>query len=236
VRGVSDSGAADRIHPSGAYFDAAGEFCGPNGLIGAASTDSPAGYGVIGIANDTAGIAVYAVASGGAAALQTLGNAAIFGILTKSGGSFRIDHPLRPAEQYLSHSFVESPDMKNIYDGVVVADSRGRATVTLPDWYEALNRDERYQLTAVGGPAPDLHVAEKVKHGKFTIAGARAGQEVSWQLTGIRHDAWANANRIPVEHDKTAADKGRCIHPELFGAAADARVGFRQIGRERKPA
>ena len=35
----------------------------------------------------------------------------------KSGGSFKIDHPLDPANKYLCHSFVESPDMKNIYDG-----------------------------------------------------------------------------------------------------------------------
>ncbi len=56
---------------------------------------------------------------------------------------------------------------------------------------------------------------------------------MSWQLTGIRKDAWANANRIPVEHDKSAADKGRFIHPELFGASAEARVGNHQIARDR---
>jgi hypothetical protein len=41
------------------------------------------------------------------------------GMITKSSGSFKIDHPLDPANKYLSHSFVESPDMMNIYNGVV---------------------------------------------------------------------------------------------------------------------
>src|SRR5712691_11245237 len=45
--------------------------------------------------------------------------------ITKPGGKFQIDHPLDPANKFLSHSFVESPDMKNIYDGVVVLDDSG---------------------------------------------------------------------------------------------------------------
>jgi hypothetical protein len=48
--------------------------------------------------------------------------------------------------------------------------------------------------------------------------------EVSWQVTGIRHDAWANAHRIPVEQDKSAMERGAYIHPELFGATSDKSV------------
>jgi hypothetical protein len=70
------------------------------------------------------------------------------GNLSKAGGSFKIDHPLDPANKYLYHSFVESPDMKNIYEGNVTTDGSGLETVTLPDWFEALNRDSRYQLIA----------------------------------------------------------------------------------------
>jgi hypothetical protein len=42
------------------------------------------------------------------------GNVTIAGSLSKTCGSFRIDHPLDPANKYLSHSFVESPYMKNV--------------------------------------------------------------------------------------------------------------------------
>ena len=147
------------------------------------------------------------------------GNVAVVGNLSKSGGSFKIDHPLDPAGKYLSHSFVESPDMKNIYDGVVTLDASGAATVQLPDWCEALNRDFRYQLTAVGAPGPNLYIAQEVKGNAFRIAGGTAQMKVSWQLTGIRQDAWANAHRIPVEESKPAAEVGTYLHPELFGQA-----------------
>jgi hypothetical protein len=40
---------------------------------------------------------------------------------------------------------------------------------------------------------------------------------VSWQVTGIRHDAYANAHRIRTVVRKAAAEQGRYLHPELFG-------------------
>jgi hypothetical protein len=148
----------------------------------------------------------------------------VHGTLSKSGGSFKIDHPLDPAGKYLSHSFVESPDMKNIYDGVVTLDARGEATIQLPDWCEALNRNFRYQLTAIGAPGPNLYVAQEVKGNTFRIGGGTANMKVSWQLTGIRQDAWANAHRIPVEESKPAAERGYYLHPELFGQTEDRSV------------
>ena len=98
--------------------------------------------------------------------------------------------------------------------------AKGEATVTLPDWFEALNRDFRYQLTALGQAAPDLHVKSKLHNGAFSIGGGTPGQEISWQLTGIRQDAWANANRIPVEEEKAADERGLYLHPTVHGQPA----------------
>src|SRR5215203_2650999 len=78
------------------------------------------------------------------------GSVNVVGTLYKSSGAFRIDHPLDPAHSYLQHSFVESPDMKNVYDGNVTTDSKGYAIVAMPKWFQALNRDFRYQLTVLG--------------------------------------------------------------------------------------
>jgi hypothetical protein len=142
------------------------------------------------------------------------GNLNVGGNISKGGGSFKIDHPLDPANKYLYHSFVESPDMKNVYDGLVVLNKKGEAVVELPDYFEALNQDFRYQLTSIGRFMP-LYVAREIKGNKFTIAGGKPGAKVSWQVTGIRHDAYADAHRIQVEEDK-GKERGTYMHPELF--------------------
>jgi trimeric autotransporter adhesin len=151
------------------------------------------------------------------------GDVSISGNLSKGGGSFKIDHPLDPANKYLYHSFVESPDMKNIYDGVVTLDANGEAMITMPEWFGALNRDFRYQLTCIGAFAP-VYVAEELANNQFKIGGGHSGMKVSWQVTGIRQDAWANAHRIPVEEEKEARLRGYYIHPELYGAPADRQI------------
>ena len=116
-------------------------------------------YGVVGVSNNLAGL--YGKSVNDYAAVLD-GNVTITGNLQKAGGSFKIDHPLDPANKYLSHSFVESPDMKNVYDGVVVLDNKGKAEIELPDWFGILNKDFRYQLTAIGAPGPNLYIAEEI--------------------------------------------------------------------------
>ncbi|MCX5689431.1 MAG: hypothetical protein NTV94_06530 [Planctomycetota bacterium] len=162
--------------------------------------------------------------AGGAPRMQLTGagNLSVTGSLSKGGGSFKIDHPLDPANKYLYHSFVESPDMMNIYNGNVTTDAQGFATITLPEYFEALNQDFRYQLTVVDADnASDefilVKVTEKVKDNRFSIRASKGNSEVSWQVTGIRHDAWAQQNRIPNAVEKVGAEKGRYLHPTAFG-------------------
>jgi hypothetical protein len=245
VQGLASKGAAGDTHPSGtAFYRAAGEFSGPIGVIGAASTDADDGYGVIGVGDGTSGTGVYGraplcgvfgaatatsgtyiygvlgyAASPSGYALYGQGNGGVTGSFSKGGGAFKIDHPLDPANKFLYHSFVESPDMKNVYDGVVTLDAAGEATVSLPDWFEALNRDTRIQLTAVGEFSP-LYVKSEMQGNSFSIAGGKASQRVYWQLTGIRKDSWANAHRIPVEEEKPADEKGLYLHPVENGQPA----------------
>jgi hypothetical protein len=237
VHGISGSSTASQ--GSGVFGHASGSEgkgvigFGPNGIgvyglngswVAPGSSDSMGVYGrstasdgtgVMGEANTgTSAKGVYGRSTTGYAGYFA-GTVNIVGTLIKSSGSFRIDHPLDPANKYLYHSFVESPDMKNIYDGTVVLDKHGEAVVTLPDWFEALNRDFRYQLTCVGGYAP-VYVAEEVHHNAFKIAGGKPGLKVSWQLTGIRHDPWADDHRIPVEEAKPAAEQGTYLYPQGY--------------------
>ncbi|MBI2839934.1 MAG: hypothetical protein HYX75_16590 [Acidobacteria bacterium] len=174
---------------------------------------SYAGTGVYGFS--ATGTAVTGSTSSGVAGSFT-GNVNVTGILTKGGGAFKIDHPLDPQNKYLYHSFVESPDMMNIYNGNAVLDANGEAVVELPEWFDTFNRDFRYQLTCIGGFAP-VYISEEISANRFRVAGGRPGLRVSWQVTGIRQDPYANAHRIPVEEAKPADEGGRYLHPDAYG-------------------
>ena len=184
------------------------------GVWGIGSAISGVTYGIYGDANSSAGYAGY-----------FNGRVNVTGTLTKGGGAFQIDHPLDPAGRILRHSFVESPDMMNVYNGNATTDAQGYATVTLPTYFEALNRDVRYQLTCIGSFSRAM-VAEEVAGNRFVIRTEEPSVRVSWQVTGIRQDAWAEENRIVVEEDKPADERGRYLHPSAFGLAREQGVEY----------
>ncbi len=193
-------------------------------------------YGVRSIAEGTGtNYGIYSSASGGTTnwAGYFGGNVNVTGTLSKGGGSFKIDHPLDPANKYLYHSFVESPDMMNIYNGNVITDASGYATVTLPDWFEALNKDFRYQLTVIGDFAQAI-IAQEVQGNQFTIRTDKPNIKVSWQVTGIRKDAFAEKYRIPVEELKSPEDRGKYIHPEAYGLPETMSIDYKNIAIEKE--
>jgi len=201
------------------------------GLFGRTDSSQAAANGVTGYATGggiSAAINGIQSGSGGYAGYFS-GNVTVIGALTKSAGSFKIDHPLHPDTKYLSHSFVESPDMKDIYDGVIELDAGGSAVIQLPDWFEALNKDFRYQLTCIGQHAP-VYVADEIRNNQFVIGGGKPGMRVSWQVTGTRHDQYADAHRIPVEEQKSKEEEGRYLHPELFHQPPDRGMAAARNG------
>jgi hypothetical protein len=210
---------------------------------------SQKGVGVVGGSGNSAGL--YCNSSYDYAAVLN-GKVKITGNLEKAGGSFKIDHPLDPANKYLCYSFVESPDMKNVYDGIVVLDRKGKAEIELPDWFGALNKDFRYQLTATGAPGPNLYIAEEISeatttrnysskssnnnnnNSRFKIAGGTSGMKVSWQVTGIRRDPWANAHRIEVEEDKPDKERGYYLHPDLYGQPEEKGISHLLFPKDKR--
>lgn len=151
------------------------------------------------------------------------GNLNVTGNIAKGGGTFKIDHPLDPQNKYLIHSFVESPEMMNIYSGNATTDGNGFVTVKLPAYFEAANKDFRYQLTTIGTFAQAI-VKEKIAGNKFVIQTNQPNVEVSWQVTAVRSDKFANENRIVPEKEKDI--KGTYLHPELYGAGNEASENF----------
>lgn len=232
VRGIRGSKSGFLGHSLAAVR---GEDSGTNGtgVYGQGGSGSSA-YGVHGVTGDGRG--VYGVATGTGHAVHGQANTAsahagyfvgkvhVNGTLSKSSGTFKIDHPLDPANKFLAHSFVESSDMKNLYDGIITLDAAGEATIVLPEWFEALNRNFRYQLTPIGNFAP-LYVASEVAGNSFRIAGGRPGMRVSWQVTGSRNDAYALAHPIVVEEEKQEDERGRYLHPVEHGQPESLGIG-----------
>ncbi len=193
--GGGGGGAADDENTGGE----AGMFGGGGG--GGEGAGGPGSQGVI--------IITYYCSANCVSASTIIGEGATFagdlnivGALAKGAGTFVIDHPLDPENKLLYHSFVESPDVKNIYDGLATLDSKGEVTIKLPDYFEALNNNYRYQYSPYGQPAPGLYIKQEIEDNQFVIAGGPPNARISWQVTGIRKDPYILANPIIPEVDK----------------------------------
>jgi len=138
----------------------------------------------------------------------------------------KVDHPQDPAHKYLQHAMVASSEQLDLYSGNAVTDGKGFVTVRLPSWFEALNRDFRYQLTVVGKAHWDAKAAvwEEMAGNRFTIRTDQPQVTVSWQVSAVRHDAYANAHRGSVEVRKEAENQGKYLHPELYGKPRSAAI------------
>jgi hypothetical protein len=140
------------------------------------------------------------------------GNVHVTGTVNQGALGFKIDHPLDP---------------KNVYNGNIILDANGEATVQLPHYFQEVNKDFRYQLTCVGGFAP-VYIAERISDNSFKIAGGKAGLEISWQVTGIRTDPFTQANRIPVEPNKSAEERGKYLHPQVYGLVEEYGIHYEE--------
>ncbi len=239
IRGTSSAAGSFGVYGSGLTAGVRGE-CGTTGGAGVYGVSNAAGNGAgsgtpAGVRGDATaagvaggaffnnvGTALYAQSTSGTAGFFS-GNVTVTGNLSVSGNkNFVIDHPLDPANKLLYHISIESDEMLNIYSGTVTTDSTGMATVTMPAWCDALNTDFRYQLTIVDDSGSDefvqAKIAQKMKNNTFAIRTSKPNTEVSWQVSGVRHDAWAKINKRPIEVEKTGADKGKFLSPEAFGS------------------
>ena len=205
-----------------AKLEVEGDVRVPHGQLFVTNDKPAAPFGVANAvcATSTNGTAVFA--SGPTAAIaaigpsQFTGNVDVSGTFTAGDKRCLIDSPSDPENKTLTHACIESDERFNIYSGNVVLDGNGEARVALPQWVAAFNTDFRYQLTCIGQAAP-VYVAQEVSDDAFSIAGGAADMKVSWQLTGVRNDAWARANPLVVEREKPDDEKGFFLHPEAFG-------------------
>ncbi|MFK7885164.1 MAG: hypothetical protein AB8F26_13385 [Phycisphaerales bacterium] len=182
-------------------------------------SDVEGGRGVYGLARGTIGVSYGVYGDSG----TNFNNFGVFanGKLGASGfKTFRIDHPLDPANSYLQHYSSEGPEPINEYSGNAILGADGAAWVQLPSYFEAINIDFRYSLTAIGSPAPGLYIAQEVTNNIFRIAGGQPGMKVSWEVKARRNDPYARAYAAPVELEKQGRERGRYLQPQLYGQPA----------------
>ena len=210
---------------------------GKYGLYGFSSIGGYDSKGIFGQTNSLNGAAIHGETSQGGNSTAIWGVAPngwagfFDGTVRVQGGlqvtgskNFFIDNPANPEEEYLVHSCVESDEMKNMYDGVVTLGPGGGATVELPDWFDDLNADFRYQLTCVGGFAP-VYIGSEIAGNRFAIAGGFAGLKVSWQVTGVRNDPTARRVRTPAVLRKPESERGRYLDAAAYGQPENLRIG-----------
>lgn len=190
------------------------------GLYNGGSTNFN-GVGVHGRAVAAPGFGIGVLGEGDSFGVFAQGNLGATGAKT-----FLIDHPLDPENRFLRHYSMESPEVLNVYRGNVVLDANGEGVVTLPDYFDALNINVTYQLTAIGAAAPELHVQSEVDAARqFKVAGGRAGIKVSWVVYGERNDPiMRQPGMRDVEIEKQGEARGRYLVPSLYGASEDARI------------
>jgi hypothetical protein len=179
-----------------------GVFTGGNSASGGDGIDAFAGSGIAGTFH---------------------GNVSVDGVLMAELKEFKIDHPLDPANKYLVHASIESSEMMNVYSGNITTDAGGMASVQLPDWFETLNTDFRYQLTVIGQFAQAV-VASEIQGNRFQIKTSAPNVKVSWQVSGVRQDPYAKAHPLVVEPEKDERQRGFYLNPELYGAPAEKQI------------
>ena len=187
--------------------------------------------GLAGGLGNTGGFGILALAGAGLNGARNgpagsfLGDVEVAGSFNVSIGTknFKIDHPLDPENKYLYHAAIESSEVLNIYSGNVTADANGEAIVSLPDWFEAINKDFRYQLTVIGSFAQAI-VGSKIRNNRFTIRTSAPNVEVSWQVVGVRSDRSMLKRPFKVEEEKADAERGLYLDPAAFNQPEEKQV------------
>ncbi|MFK7786427.1 MAG: hypothetical protein AB8B56_15005, partial [Crocinitomicaceae bacterium] len=168
--------------------------------------------GVFGFSSPAGGWGIGHLGQGGWYGTLSIGNSGATGVK-----AFTIDHPADPANKMLKHFSVESNEVLNLYRGIVNLDGNGQATVELPVYFDLINTNVSYQLTAIGSPQPP-YVLTEVQGNSFQVAG-EPNTKVSWTVYADRNDPYLQQNP-EVSTDvvvKTGARQGKYLNPELYG-------------------
>ena len=139
------------------------------------------------------------------------GNTLLKGTLQVNGTkNFLIDYPEDPYNKYLSHASIESNEVLNKYSGVVVTNNNGIAKVALPSYFELINKDFRYQLTAIG-KLSHAYISKEISNNTFEITTDVPNVKISWEVTATRNDEVMKNSPFKEVYNKEPEMKGKLL-------------------------
>lgn len=186
-------------------------------------TDVNDHVGVSGFSSPAAGWGIGALGTGGWYGVLANGDLGATGAKT-----FVIDHPEDPENKMLKHFSVESNEVLNMYRGMAELDANGQALIELPTYFDDININPSYQLTAVGTPQQP-YVLQEIQGNQFVVAGA-PNTKVSWTVYADRNDQYMQQNpeKAQAEVAKTGNRQGKYLNPELHGQPASAGMFYNE--------
>ena len=217
-------GASTSPDGRGVFGNVNAGFGSGNGVRG--ENNSPDGRGVLGYASATNGLNY-----GGRFQSDSPSGYGLYcvGSFGASGSkAFRIDHPSDPENKYLLHYSTESPVPQNFYVGNVVTDSSGYAWVELPEYFQEINTNFKYQLTVIsdGKEFVQTMVSQKIQGRRFQVRTSAPNTEVSWRVDADRNDLYIR-NRRPMDVvEKEGLERGKYQHPELYGKGPEQGMEY----------
>lgn len=197
-------------------------------------------------ANQAAAIYSQSAVAGGGAGIGVFGFGGDFGVVGSTNGgnniglfsntdfaavgvkAFLIDHPLDPANKTLRHFCIESDEVLNMYRGTVELGVNGEAIIELPDYFDAININPSYQLTAIG-TATQPYVLSEISNNQFVIAGA-PNTKVSWTVHAQRNDPTIQYYSSTIDNYTTNVrmkrphEVGKYFTPEAYGQSKEQGI------------
>lgn len=199
-------------------------------------------------ANQAAAIYSQSAAAAGGAGIGVFGFGGDLGIVGSTNGgnnlglfsntdfaavgvkAFMIDYPLDPANKTLRHFCIESNEVLNMYRGLIELDANGQAIIELPDYFDAININPSYQLTAIG-TATQPYVLSEISNNQFVIAGA-PNTKVSWTIHAQRNDPTIQYYSSKIDNYTTNVrmkrphEVGKYFTPEAYGQQKEQGIFY----------
>lgn len=210
-------------NPTNESISIYGNSQGDNDVYGIGVWGYGSRYGVVGSASTNGTISSYGLFS--------------YGDMSGTGAkAFTIDYPLDPENKVLRHYSIESNEILNLYRGVLKLDANGEAVVNLPKYFDAININPTYQLTAIG-TATQPYVNTEIKNNQFTVKG-EPNTKVSWTVHAQRNDPtirYFNKNGKDYSRevfDKPVQMKGKYYSPEAYGKDKTYGINYKPAQRK----